>query len=313
MKTRLLSPVDSEPANGTGTETDGSDVYEAATEVDTTQAEPGAVPETDVSQTPHTDEAVDKKTAAQNPDDEQLTPEQNQAKIVAEGAAAAKTGVQPSDDERIAKIATAVVAAAQPRQSAPAAPQEPQLTDEQVRNLLNPIEVTPDLLRNFGIENASPEQVGAYQQFANGIVKNAVSVANLLVEQKLRENLAPYQPYVDFVANQQAQQHNSEFYKEHGDLQKYEKFVQLAAQQISPFKADKSMKSAKEVYTEVATSVRGMLAQAGVTLQSPSANPSAVAKPGSAVPRMAALASTGRSQGGQPSGEQNNPDADIYT
>lgn len=303
MKTRLFSPVDTEPANGSGVETDGSDVYEVATEVDTTTE----VPETDVGATPHVDEKVDKKTATQNPDDEQ-TPASPAPVIPAKPAAVQ----QPSEEERIAKIAAAVVNAGRaPTQATPQ--QEPELSDAQIRTLLNPVQVTPALLQQFGIEDASPEQVGAYQQFANGIVKNAVSVVNLLMEQKFRENLSPYEPYVNFVAQQQAKQHIDSFYGENPDLQKYEKFVQLSAQQISPHKADGSMKTAKEVYSEVASSVRGMLAQAGVTIASPSANPSAVVTNKGAVPRMAALASTGRSQGGQPSGEQNNPDADVYT
>jgi len=307
MKTRLFEPIGGEPANGSGVETLGDDIYAPSTEIDTTSETQTEVGETDIAQTQRTSEQVDKNAANQQDEGDVNASPAAQTTVAAKPAVA-----QPTEEERIAKIAAAVVNAGR----APTQEQQqqvPELTQAQIRQLLNPVEVTPDVLRAFGIENASPEQVAAYQQFANSIVRNASSVANLVIEQKLRESLSPYQPYVNFIEQQQAKQHVDTFYSKHGELQKYEKFVQLAAQSISPVKADKTMKSANEVYDEVASSVKAMLAEAGVTIASPSANPSAVVNKGSAVPRMASLASTGRSQGGQPSGEQNNPDADIYS
>ena len=313
--TRLLEPVGDEPAGGTGVDTAGDDIYEAASEVDTTSGEPGEVPSTDIGQTPHTDEPVGKDAGEPGVDPQSPTGQKPAGDPAVPAKPASPAQPQPSEDERIAKIAAAAVAAT--RQQAPAAStqqQQEELSPEQIKQLLNPVEVTPELLAQFGIENASPQQVQAYQTFANNVVRNAVSVANLIVEQKMRENLAPYEPYVQFIAQQQAKQHVDSFYTKHGELQKYGKFVELAAKQLSPTKADGTQKSADEVYDEVAASVKAMLAEAGVTIASPSANPSAVAPQGkTAVPKMAAMTATGRSQGGQPSGEQNNPDADIYT
>jgi hypothetical protein len=308
----LMNPTegdggDAGSENSAAVETDGSDVYEGSS------GEESEIPSTDMAETEHTEEKVTPAEVNEDEVEQHAEGVVEQKEKTPEELAAATL---EAEESRIAKIAAAVV-----KQSAPQAPaidqskenqsQEPELSPEQVKQLLNPIEVTADSLRAFGIESATPEMVQGVQAIFQATVKNAVSVSNLLIEQKLRSTLAPYEPYVNFVQQQQAKQHIDSFYTKHGDLKKYEKFVQISAQQISPRQQDGSMKSADQVYDEVATNVRNMLKEAGVTIASPAAKPSAGVG-GRAVPKMAGLATSGRSLGGQPSGERNNPDSEIY-
>ena len=234
--------------------------------------------------------------------------------------AGAKPPVAPakpaeSEEERLTRIATtaaARVAAQNAPKGQPAQPQEEQLTQEQIDQLINPVRVTADTLKAFGIENASPEMIKGVQTFSNAIVKNAYSLAGLRMEQMLRTTLAPYEPLVAYIQERQAKETVDSFYGGNPELKKYEKLVQMAATKVSHQKEDGSSKSLAEVYSEVANLTKTMLTEMGITLTPGNANPGAAPK-NNGVPTMAALQGAGRSMGGQPSGEPNNPDADIYS
>lgn len=229
---------------------------------------------------------------------------------IAKGAKRASSG--EDEDRRIAKI-VAETAKTFTRSSQDTQQQQPKLSAEEIDRLLNPVRVDANTLKAFGINDATPEQIAGAQAFANSIVKNATSIANLVIEQRMRQTLTPYEPMVQFIQQQQTKQHIDAFYSRHTGLQKYEKLVQVAAKQVSPVKQDGSEKTPIEVFDEVADVVKSILQQSGITIENSGQATQRAASSGRSVPRMAALQGAGRSAGGSSSGGANNPDADIYT
>lgn len=193
--------------------------------------------------------------------------------------------------------------------------QAPSLTAAQLKEMLNPVEVTPELLGSLGFTDASPEQVAGFQNFANAIVKNSVSINRQLIAAARKEFEQVLGPLMQHHEAQQLDQTKQTFYGEHKDLVKYEKIVKLAAQEVSPKRADGSFKTDKEIMKEVADTTRATLKGYGVQLETSStpANPGAGGGNGQ-VPAPNRFPASGRS-GGDTNGQRGKPndaDADIY-
>jgi len=191
--------------------------------------------------------------------------------------------------------------------------QQKQLSQEEVDKLLNPVRVTAETMAEMGIENATPKQIAAYQKLMNAAVKNATSVMSMQLEQRMRSIQEYAAPMERFYQEQAAARYKQDFFAEHKELAKYEKFVAAAAAQVSPTNADGSPKEVKAVMKEVADYVKDMLKTAGVNLSGEQQQQTThSAGGGGEVPRMASLQQSGRSQAGAPRGGSNNPDASIY-
>lgn len=206
------------------------------------------------------------------------------------------------------------------RQQAPAAPaarQEPaKLTPQQLKEMLNPVEVTDEIVANMVHEDPAVRKL-TMQNFANATVKNAVSVARVLIKQARQEVEAALGPISQNMEKQQAEAQKGEFYTINKDLVKYEKIVGLAASEVSHLNADGTEKTKAQIFKEVADKTRVTLKGYGISL-SPNANPGAGPANGNGnrqVPAPNRLSGSGRS-GGDNNGQRgkgNNPDADIYS
>lgn len=193
--------------------------------------------------------------------------------------------------------------------TAPAAPQS-QLTPQQLKQMLNPVEVTPELLGTLGFTEATPEQVAGFQNFTNAIVKNAVSIARVMIDQKAKQFEETISPIAQQHQQAQVDQTRQSFYAAHKDLAPYEKIVKLAAMEVSPTRVDGSEKSQKEIFDEVAAQTRATLKSYNIHVTP--ANPGAPGR--KVVPQPNKLSPSGRS-GGDTNGQRgkpNNADADIY-
>jgi hypothetical protein len=187
------------------------------------------------------------------------------------------------------------------------------LTPEQLRSMLNPVEVTEDTLKALGFAEPTREQVKGFQEFSNAVVKNAVSVARLLIQKETKRFEAAMGPLSQHYQQQQMLQTKQAFFSEYKDLARYEEVMKIAANEIEETRSDGSQKSQKQIFKEVATLTRKKLQALGVKIEQQSnANHSAGAKGG--VPRAANSSAPGRSGGDQHSGKgkPNNADADIY-
>lgn len=189
---------------------------------------------------------------------------------------------------------------------------EDKLTPEQLRTMLNPVEVTEDTLKSLGFAEPTREQVKGFQDFSNSVVKNAVSVARLLIQKETKRFEQAMGPLTQHYQSQQMAQTKQAFFTEYKDLARYEEVMKIAANEVEETRPDGSQKSQKQLFKEVAVLTRKKLQALGVKIEQPNANHSAGAKGG--VPKAANSSAPGRSGGDQHSGKgkPNNADADIY-
>lgn len=221
----------------------------------------------------------------------------------------AKTGGEMTE-EQISKVAeqffSKVTKAAGSAQPAQQQKKEEFTITPELAESLKPVRVTQQMLAGLGFDGATPEQIQAFQAFADAIVTHAAHVSNFLQQRTFQQAASQYDPIVNYVKQMQYEAHRNSFYGENKDLQKYEKFVRFAASQVSPTKADGSEKSAKEVATEVAAATRALLKEAGINLDSQ--NSANQVTPGTnTAPKMPTLDTGGGSMSGSTQGKNTKP------
>lgn len=234
-----------------------------------------------------------------------------------EGEGEGEGGEQEEKSQKatILKLDAETIAAlrgnAQPQQ--PQGEQEEKLTPEQLKQMLNPVEVTPDLVAAIRDEDPVKSQQ-ALQSFANAVVKNAYSIAKLMIQKKEREFSAMIDPIRASHEQAQLQQVRQTFYSKFSHLQKYDKIVKAAAREVSPTNPDGSEKSQEQIFKEVAASTVATLKSLGIVINKPNANPGAGGgNQGSGVPKPNKFSSSGRSGGENRNNQQKDDDqADIY-
>jgi len=185
-----------------------------------------------------------------------------------------------------------------------------QLTPQQLRALLNPVEVTEDTLKSLGFEAPTPEQVKGFQQFSNAIVKNAYSLTKVMLQKKEEELMGLIQPLLGGYQQAQQSQQKQAFFTKYPSLTKYERLVKAAAQDVSATNADGSPKSQDQIFKEVAAATVATMRDLGISFK-PNANPGAGGR--SLVPPPNKQSPSGRSGGvGKAGGKTNDADGDIY-
>lgn len=188
---------------------------------------------------------------------------------------------------------------------------EPKMTPEQIKQMLNPVTVTDKTLLSMGFEAPTPEQVAGFQNFANETVKNAVSVARLLIQREAKRFEEALGPVFQDRERSAMEAARNDFYKGFGHLKTYDKVVRMAAGEVDPMHENGTAKSKQEIYKEVAAKTIATLVSLGVKVQTPAANLGAGGKP--VIPKPNGHSTPGRSGGGNSqSNNKNNPDADIY-
>ena len=218
-------------------------------------------------------------------------------------AAPAAPGAVKLDSESISQITNALKP-----QSAGGAEK---MDQAEVAKLLNPVVVTEDTLKSLGFTEPTKEQVAGFQTFANATVKNAVSIARILIQneaKKFEEFLAPISSHIQ---TQQAEGAKQEFFSTFPSLKAYDGIVKAAALEVSATKPDGSQKTRQEIFKEVAARAMRTLRSSNIQIgkTAPSANHNA----GSGVGKPNAFPGPGRSGGSGPTGGKNNADADIYS
>lgn len=279
---------------------DGSDVYGAATEtVEAPELPAGSETSSDPAESEASNhDSSPQETGETNDEDGHQTP-------------VAATPAKPAFDERAIAdaVAKATAQVLQPRQ----AQAKPQLTPEQINNLLKPVKVTADHLKHFGIAEPTPEQVSAVQQLFEQPAQNAIAVAKLMMQHQQEQFIRENQHIVEYYNRQQAEQHRNTFYTTNSDLKGFEDVVELVANKVSDTNPDGSAKSDVQIMKEVAVATRSALTKLGVQLKPAQPANHGAGQRKSSVPTMPSLQRPGRSLGAPSNGSANNPDADIYT
>lgn len=211
---------------------------------------------------------------------------------------------QTMTDEQIATLADKFLGKMAAATAKPAEQKDKpfELTPELAESL-KPVRVTQQLLAGLGFEGASPEQVAAFQTFADAIVTHAAHVSSFLQQRALNELNSRLEPYAGYLDQQRAEAHRTSFFAENKDLQKYGQFVSFAASKIVPNKADGTPKTVKEISLEVANATRSLLKEAGVNLDSQNNANQGSASTSTTVPKMPSLATAGGSMSGSNQGK----------
>lgn len=192
--------------------------------------------------------------------------------------------------------------------------QEETLTPEQIKTLLNPVDLKDPVIQKLFLVDATPEEkAAALQAYTAAVVRNATSVSRLMLERKEREFAAQMSPLVKARQEAEMAQNKNDFYESNKDLLKFEKIVKMAATDVQPNKADGSPKTKAEIFKEVSDLTRATLKDLGIPLSAP-ANLGSDRRGVTTVPKANVLSSTGRSGGDTSRGKStaNDPDADIY-
>jgi hypothetical protein len=234
------------------------------------------------------------------------------AEHAAEGGALQATPSSVNEDERIQKIALAVAQGMRAVQQPAQQPQR-QLSPQEINKLLNKFEVNADVLRGLGFSEATPEQIAGFQAFADNIVRNSTTVANLAIQAQLEKMQGTLSPVMSYVQEAQTREMRNSFFSQHKDLEKYEVIVKSVADTINPRNSDGSEKALAVAMKEVADATRKILKESGITLDAAGQEANRSAAPSTAVPKIQQLAGAGRSSSGGQAGKNNNPDADIYS
>lgn len=218
------------------------------------------------------------------------------------------------DPETIAALKQAVAP------QAPSGPVEPaRMSSQEIKALLNPVEVTADTLRSMGFENATPEQIQGFQTFAHATVRNAVSVAKVMIQQARKEVESTLGPIMQEREQRAMADTNKSFYSTYAPLKKYEAVVKQAAAQVNPVGANGQPKTGQQVFKEVAALAAKTLGEYGIAINLNGGKPATLGAgtPGTGIRRVPTPprpTASGRS-GGSPDGKgkANDPQADIYS
>jgi hypothetical protein len=245
-------------------------------------------PEVDVPSFDPTDDSYNHDDSAEPPEQVELPQPEPEADV-----APATDPVQPAPSaasftpEQIADLA----AQAAHRVVNPPK-QEPRMTDEDVDKALAVYKVSEDFLKNAGFAEPTPQQVTAFQQFADGVSRHAITVAQHLVDQKVSDAAAQFttqvQPVIQAYHQLRMTGMVNDFYDRHADLKDYQPFVNVAAQHVLQDARYRGLPIAQRA-SAVAQLSRQMLKNAGVQTQQP-----VTTRASGRVPKMPSLSAPGR-------------------
>lgn len=217
------------------------------------------------------------------------------------------------ENDKIAKIAEAVARGMSSSRGGDERQTETKLSPDEIKKLLNTYEVSEEVLRELGFNEPSAPQIKAFQNFVNGIVKNATSVTNVIFQnelQKLRGELTPIRAHVEETRMSQAR---NMFFSRNKHLKKYEPIVKSVALGFNAKRADGSEMTVDEVSKGIARETERLLGEAGIKVSRKGDGANHGADHGAGgVPRMASLAGSGRSSTRGNTGKKSD-DADMYS
>ena len=161
--------------------------------------------------------------------------------------------------EQVAQLA---LQAAQGAQRQPVA-QEPALTPDEINKALNVVTVTPEMCQQMGLPPESAPMLG---QFAQGVVKQATTMANVLMQHSLAQIQQQLSPYIRFADEQRNMLVEHQFNEQFPHLKGYEKLVTVAAKELI---ASGYRGSRTDAFKKVNDSVVATLKQMGIDAMAP--------------------------------------------
>lgn len=198
----------------------------------------------------------------------------------------------------------------------PTKEQKTELSEDEIKQMLQPVEVSPEHLRALGFEDPTEEQVQGLQTLFNQASQNATSIAKVMVEHIRNELQGRIEPIQGYVQQVKAKETEQKFYDTYPGLKPYDQLVKATAAQMvnDPKYANLSE---DKIFEAVAKSTTELLSKSGVQIEAEKtmAHHSAESNSTSEVPSPAKTMGSGRSmgKGTVPSKDGFDPDADIYS
>lgn len=237
-------------------------------------------------------------------------PEEESTEEVEEETTPSSFGLSEEAAKTIGAEIAKSIAPKQPQQA-----EEPpkKLTPEERDKLLKRVNVSSDLLQSLGFDEPTPEQIEAFQNFADNIAQHGYAMAaaqTQLVQRQFSEQITPVQQAVE---NYQRQQMEKDFFGKFPALQKFPTALRAAAERVEATDKSGNEKTLDQVYEEVAANAVNIIQEFNPEFDISKATPSAPSSQ-EKVPEMSTGMKGGRSQGGAGGKTSpNNPDADIYS
>ena len=152
-----------------------------------------------------------------------------------------KIGLSKEAVNQIAELQVqkqAQLQASQQEEQARLAQANQQLSPAQVEELIHPIKVDDAFMQTLGIEDSTPEQQALVQKgLVDKFSVHNSSVANLIAEVRVKELSdrleEKFNPYIQYVDRQVAEQANLNFYNKYPGLEPYNQIVQSVATNVN--------------------------------------------------------------------------------
>lgn len=206
----------------------------------------------------------------------------------------------PLTPDAIAEAVERGLRSGQPQQQQ----EEPELTQEQIDEMLRKAKYSVDDLKALGLAgddleaDVADQRVAALHSIIQRAVDQALAGANLITQHHLQEVNQRFEPVLTTFQQQRQKEMVDSFYKEYPALQDHEEIVQTAALMLKNG-GQLTGKTVKEASQLVATQAAALIKKYGgvdldlskATQQSQASTPAA-----SAVPKPAQVGSGGRSQ-----------------
>lgn len=161
---------------------------------------------------------------------------------VQQSAAPAQTTTQPpvasaqppvanplSDPRAFAEAVRAAAAGMVPQQASGQQPVQP--SDADLRRQLNVFEATEEMYEQIlGVKPDNPARLAAFNNVLQGVVRQAVTMANIMAQNHVQTFQQSINPYIETVRSQEVDRQKSLFFTENKDLTGYDAIVEAEFQ-----------------------------------------------------------------------------------
>lgn len=150
----------------------------------------------------------------------------------------------------------------------------------------------------LGVKPSSPAQVAALNNALQGVAKQAVTIANLLIKQSIGQVESRFAPYQKIIQEREAQNQRDIFYTENADLKGFSKLVETNFRNM--LNSGQTFPTVEAARKAVAEETKKMLQDSGIQLPAAAVTPATTSTPRTtATPaRTMSPASTGGRNGG---------------
>lgn len=128
---------------------------------------------------------------------------------------------------------TAAFTKALQSQQPPQQVQQPQLSEEQIDEMLKTYRPNNDLINALFGDGATPDtRMAAFQQMVSGIVENATAHARIIAEAQRRETLQAFHPHMQDLQEISTDRFWGDLYKDSEGLKQFEPFLKTMLPQF---------------------------------------------------------------------------------